>query len=248
MSGRRRAPRRVRRRTERRKLRVRRLAASSSATLLAVAGLGALDRVGLPSGPDAMAGPSTDEFAVVPHSLLSGAATTRAASTWLSRASDRDGPHLTVDITLDTGSDYKPPATAPLPADSGSGERVVFDLTQQQVWLVEGDGSVARTYLVSGSRYDQLDPGSYEVFSASRHAVSWTGSETMEYMVRFHRGRNANIGFHDIPVKSATGEEVQTLAELGTPLSDGCIRQDHEDARALYEFASVGTTVVVLRT
>jgi lipoprotein-anchoring transpeptidase ErfK/SrfK len=70
----------------------------------------------------------------------------------------------------------------------------------------------------------------------------------MEYMVRFHRGTNSNIGFHDIPVKEATGEEVQTLSELGTPLSDGCIRQDEDDAKALYKFAPVGTTVVVVRT
>jgi len=101
---------------------------------------------------------------------------------------------------------------------------------------------------VSGSKYDQLKPGSYEVFSASRHATSWTGSETMEYMVRFHRGRNSNIGFHDIPVKTSTGEEVQTLSDLGTPLSDGCIRQDVADAKALYEFAPVGTAVIVVRT
>jgi lipoprotein-anchoring transpeptidase ErfK/SrfK len=70
----------------------------------------------------------------------------------------------------------------------------------------------------------------------------------MEYMVRFHRGKNSNIGFHDIPVKTSTGDEVQTLSELGTPLSDGCIRQDVEDAKALYEFAPVGTAVVVVRT
>jgi lipoprotein-anchoring transpeptidase ErfK/SrfK len=41
---------------------------------------------------------------------------------------------------------------------------------------------------------------------------------------------------------------VQTLSELGTPLSDGCIRQDVDDAKALYEFAPVGTAVVVVRT
>jgi lipoprotein-anchoring transpeptidase ErfK/SrfK len=142
----------------------------------------------------------------------------------------------------------KPSAAASLPGDSGSGHRVVYDITGQQVWLVEDDGSVARTYMVSGSRYDQLPEGSYEVFSASRHAISWHGTETMEYMVRFHRGENSNIGFHDIPVASASDKEVQTLSQLGTPLSDGCIRQDVVDAKALWDFAPVGTTVVVVRT
>ncbi|WP_162606452.1 L,D-transpeptidase [Jiangella asiatica] len=142
----------------------------------------------------------------------------------------------------------KPQAAAPLPAGSGSGHRVVFDITTQQVWLVDESDAVVRTYPVSGSRYDQLPTGTFEVFSTSRDTVSWHGTETMEYMVRFYRGENSNIGFHDIPVDTASGAEVQTLSQLGTPLSDGCIRQDLEDAVALWEHAPVGTPVVVVRT
>jgi lipoprotein-anchoring transpeptidase ErfK/SrfK len=148
----------------------------------------------------------------------------------------------------ETDPDAKPAATAPLPADSGEGRRIVFDITDQQVWLVEDGDQVEHTYLVSGSRYDQLPEGTYEVFSKSEEAVSWTYTETMRYMVRFHRGENSNIGFHDIPIYKESGEEAQTLSELGTPLSDGCIRQDHEDAKALWDFAPVGTQVVVVRT
>lgn len=132
-----------------------------------------------------------------------------------------------------------------LPPGFGSGRRVVYDISTQQVWLVRADEEVARSYLVSGSRFDQVDPGTYPVFSTSRHAISWHGTETMEYMVRFTRGDNANIGFHDIPVRTATGRAVQSLARLGTPLSDGCIRQRERDARALWEFAPLGTPVVV---
>jgi L,D-transpeptidase catalytic domain len=144
-------------------------------------------------------------------------------------------------------ANMKPAATAALPADSGSGKRIVYDISAQQVWLVDADGTVARTYRVSGSKYDQLDPGNYQVFSRSRHATSWHGTESMQLMVRFHHGARANIGFHDIPVDSSTGDPVQTLAELGAPLSDGCIRQDVVDAKALWKFAPVGTPVVVLR-
>jgi lipoprotein-anchoring transpeptidase ErfK/SrfK len=41
---------------------------------------------------------------------------------------------------------------------------------------------------------------------------------------------------------------VQALRQLGTPLSDGCIRQAEDDAKALWKFTEVGTTVVVVRT
>jgi lipoprotein-anchoring transpeptidase ErfK/SrfK len=145
------------------------------------------------------------------------------------------------------GPDAKPVATAALPAVSGSGRRVVYDISDQQVWLVEADGSIARTHPVSGSRYDQVEPGVYEVYSTSRRATGWHGTETMEHMVRFTRGARAAIGFHSIPVSAETGEPVQTLAALGTPLSDGCVRQAADDAEALFDFAPVGTAVVVTR-
>jgi lipoprotein-anchoring transpeptidase ErfK/SrfK len=143
-------------------------------------------------------------------------------------------------------ADVKPPARTALPAGSGSGKRIVYGIAAQQVWLVDDTNAVTRTYPVSGSKYDQLQPGTYEVFSKSESTTSWHGTESMEYMVRFHRGARANIGFHDIPVDTLTGTEVQTLSELGTPLSDGCIRQDVADAKALWDFAPVGTLVVVL--
>jgi lipoprotein-anchoring transpeptidase ErfK/SrfK len=128
----------------------------------------------------------------------------------------------------------------------GTGKRVFFDISDQQVWLVTPEGTVARTYLVSGSRYDQLKPGTYKVFSKSAKTTSWNSRATMNYMVRFTRGQNAAIGFHDIP-RYPNGKQAQTLSQLGLPLSDGCIRQRASDAKALWEFAPVGTTVVVTR-
>lgn len=131
-----------------------------------------------------------------------------------------------------------------VPADSGEGRRVVFDQSAQRVWLVGGEGRVQRTYLVSGSVEDNLDPGTYEVYSRSMKAWGIDDGGTMKYMVRFAYGKRAAIGFHDIPVKD--GEKVQTRAELGTALSGGCIRQWRPDAKALWEFAPQGTTVVVV--
>ena len=130
-----------------------------------------------------------------------------------------------------------------LPQDSGSGLRVVFSQGRQRVWLVTGGHHVARTYLVSGSLTDNLDPGTYEVYSRSAKAWGIDDSGTMRYFVRFAHGDNAAIGFHDIPVDD--GHLVQTKAQLGSPQSHGCIRQERPDAIALWKFAPIGTTVVV---
>jgi hypothetical protein len=129
------------------------------------------------------------------------------------------------------------------PADSGTGRRIVFDAAAQRVWLVSRRGTVQRTYPVSGSVTDNLAPGRYSVYSKSRHAVGVDDSGTMQYMVRFARGARAAIGFHDIPVLD--GRPVQRVEDLGTAKSHGCIRQARPDAMALWEFAQIGTEVVV---
>jgi hypothetical protein len=147
--------------------------------------------------------------------------------------------------TLDQVSAAVPEVgTTTLPADSGSGRRVVFSKTDQRVWLVAADGTVASTYLVSGSVTDNLRPGRYDVYSRSRWAVGVDYSGVMQYFVRFAHGRNAAIGFHSIPTKH--GIPLQTVAQLGTPQSHGCIRQKLADAQRMWAFAGVGTDVVVL--
>lgn len=136
------------------------------------------------------------------------------------------------------------PEVVAVPVDSGAGRRVVFSESQQRVWLVGEDETVERTYLVSGSIYDNLEPGTYAVYSRSEQAWGIDDSGSMRWFVRFTEGDNGGaIGFHDIPVSD--GEPVQSTTLLGTPQSHGCIRQRRADALALWDFAPIGTEVVV---
>lgn len=131
-----------------------------------------------------------------------------------------------------------------LPKPSGTGKRVVFSQSEQRVWLVNNDGSIGRTYKVSGSIDDNLRAGTYAVQLHVLHATAYDYASRMEYFVQFTSGKNAPIGFHDIPISNG-GKLLQTTAQLGTPLSSGCIRQERPDAIALWNFAPVGTKVVV---
>lgn len=132
-----------------------------------------------------------------------------------------------------------------LPDASGEGRRIVFSEIAQRVWLVAADGSVDRTYLVSGSKFDNLNPGTYAVQSKSRFATAFDYSGSMEYFVRFATGYTAPIGFHTVPVDNA-GRPEQSKEQLGTPTSAGCVRQWRDDAIALWTFAPIGTKVVVV--
>lgn len=133
----------------------------------------------------------------------------------------------------------------PPPENSGAGRRIVYSVGQQRVWLVEANEHVTRSYLVSG-RAGTPAPGVYRVFSKSRYTTSLNGAARMEWMVRFAWGRTAAIGFHSIPVNSA-GVPLQSEAQLGTYQSAGCVRQHWSDAEALWNWAPVGTTVVVVK-
>ena len=73
-------------------------------------------------------------------------------------------------ITASTG------ANALGPTNTGNGDRIVFDLSQQRVWLVNETKSVVHTYLVSGSKYpEHHNAGTYKVFSKSRKTSSLLG-------------------------------------------------------------------------
>ncbi len=129
------------------------------------------------------------------------------------------------------------------PPDSGGGKRVIYSNPQQRVWLVESNGQVVRSYKVSGRRGVPA-PGHYQVFSRSRTSTSASGSLRLDYMVRFAHGSELPIGFHAIPVDE-NGRQAQSDAELGQYRSAGCVRQSRADAVAMWNFADIGTPVIV---
>jgi lipoprotein-anchoring transpeptidase ErfK/SrfK len=135
-----------------------------------------------------------------------------------------------------------PPAEPGVPVDSGAGRRIVYSNGQQRVWLVEEDGTVADTHLVSGRR-NFPRPGNYAVFS--RSPQSRAGSVTMQYMVRWYQSKRLAVGFHSIPV-TRRGRPIQSEAQLGTFRSHGCVRQRLADAALLWDWAPIGTPVVVV--
>jgi hypothetical protein len=221
-----------------------RICAAVAAVLVTVVAV--LGGLGVLPGAQATARPSAQR---VTHGSLT-VGSTPAADSSTQPTSEPSGGQPDGAMALSGGRSQPRPGveeSLAVPSASGSGRRIVFDMSRQRVWLVGQRAArdvVRRTYLVSGSVTDNLQPGTYHVYSKSARAWGVDDSGTMRYMVRFTRGARAAIGFHDIPVDN--GELVQTRAQLGTPLSHGCIRQWRPDAQALWRFAPLHTKVVVL--
>ena len=134
----------------------------------------------------------------------------------------------------------------PLPENSGSGRRLVYDRAGQRVWAVGDDGSIIRSWLVSGSKYSNELPGTHEVYSKSEVSTAWNGKAYLPHMVRWLKTQKGAIGFHGIPTHVEDGSPYQTEAELGTRLSGGCQRQANLDADFVWDWADIGTKVVVV--
>jgi hypothetical protein len=168
-----------------------------------------------------------------------------SSSTPTTDRSETTTPSAAGVTTSESSASSSGAADTALPASSGTGLRIVFSQQAQRVWLVGASDDVKRTYLVSGSVTDNLQPGTYAVYSRSRWATGVDDSGVMQYFVRFTQGpTGAAIGFHSIPTRN--GVPLQTKAQLGTPQSHGCIRQATPDAIALWNFAPDGTKVVVV--
>jgi peptidoglycan hydrolase-like protein with peptidoglycan-binding domain len=136
--------------------------------------------------------------------------------------------------------------TPPLPPDSGSGRRLVYERAGQRIWAVGEDNVVIRSWLVSGSKYNNETPGTHAVYSRSDVSTAWNGKAFLYKMVRWLKTDIGAIGFHALPIHRADNTPYQTDAELGTRLSGGCQRQANLDADFTWDFAQIGTPVIVI--
>jgi peptidoglycan hydrolase-like protein with peptidoglycan-binding domain len=136
----------------------------------------------------------------------------------------------------------------PLPPDAGqgTGKRIVYQRAGQRVWAIDDNEHIVRSYLVSGSRFNNEEPGKHKVYSKSETTTAWNGQADLPLMVRWLDTDRGAIGFHQIPTHKSDGTLYQTDAELGTRLSGGCQRQTALDAQFMWYFADIGTPVYVL--
>ncbi|MDX3307719.1 hypothetical protein ACWGH3_22795 [Streptomyces sp. NPDC054884] len=128
-------------------------------------------------------------------------------------------------------------ASTALPDGSGVGERVVYALTADRVWLVDADGRVNRTFKVAPGSVDPL-PGSYSVGSRSG-AITGTDGTPIEHVVRFTEVDGVTIGF------SAALDG--SLPQPDPRVRTGGIRESVADGDAMWAFATIGRRVDVVR-
>ncbi|MGW2029014.1 hypothetical protein [Streptomyces sp. NPDC001356] len=126
-----------------------------------------------------------------------------------------------------------------LPSGSGTGERVVYSVDDDRVWLVTPGNAVQRTFPV---RPGTVDPpaGTYWVTSRSSTATG-TDGVPIEHVVRFTSVDGVTVGFS----AAVDGGTEGTAADPG--VKTGGIRETRTDGIAMWNFATIGVRVVVIR-
>ncbi|MEU0374216.1 hypothetical protein ABZ070_28965 [Streptomyces sp. NPDC006283] len=130
----------------------------------------------------------------------------------------------------------KPKDPLAVPADSGTGVRVVYALGDRRVWLVNANEKVQRTFRVMPSTVSP-EPGSYTVTSRSG-SVSGSDGVPIEHVVRFATVDEVPIGF------SAAVDG--SMASPDPAKKTGGVRMKRADGDAVWVFATVGSKVVVV--
>jgi len=133
------------------------------------------------------------------------------------------------------------PASTPAPATDGD-KRIVIDISEQHLYAYQGEVLVY-SFVVSTGMGGGTRTGTFRVLDKYPNAYASTWDLQMPYWLGIYWAGSLENGIHALPILS----NGQLLWEgyLGTPASFGCIILGTQDARTLYEWAQIGTPVVI---
>ena len=196
------------------------------------------------AGPTNASTDSSTTSSTVPSSDSSSASTSTTTTTVVpaSTAAEISALYPTRALRFPPYTRLNPPE---VPTKSGSGRRVVYKNSLQWIWVIDSQNNVVRVMPVSGRR-GVPSVGTYKVNNQSLRSYSLDYEGVwFNNMTRFALGpEGGNIGFHAIPTKN--GKPLQTVDQLGSFQGSGCLRLLPVDAKFIFEFAKVGTTIVVV--
>jgi len=132
--------------------------------------------------------------------------------------------------------------SAPAPA-AGGPRRIVVDLSEQHLYAYQGEVLVYSFVVSTGMPGAGTRTGTFRVLDKYPNAYASTWNLQMPYWLGIYWAGGLENGIHALPIM-ANGERLWE-GYLGTPVSFGCIILGTDEARMLYEWAEVGTPVIV---
>jgi len=135
------------------------------------------------------------------------------------------------------------PAPAPVARVAGSGKRIVVSISRQHLWAYNGSREVYSFVASTGLSTSPTKQGTFQVLDKIPNAYAGQWNLQMPYWLGIYYVGRIENGIHALPIL-ASGQRLWS-GYLGRPVSFGCIVLDTLAARQLYQWADVGTKVVV---
>jgi hypothetical protein len=128
-----------------------------------------------------------------------------------------------------------------IPAPPPEDRLIIVDRENQQTLLCGQNRAILRTCPCATGIYYPT-PGTYRVYEKIPSAKSLFDDSRFSYFVVFQKSETGYmVGFHSIPVFP----DGRPAGGLGKPNSHGCVRLSRDAAKDLYEWAQLGTRVIV---
>ena len=148
---------------------------------------------------------------------------------------DSDGDGYPDDVELMNAYDPNDPRPVKLE------KHIEISVADQKLSYFVGQYEIG-THPISGGKPGWPTPkGTFKIMKKNPKAWSRAGGLWMPYWMAFAQG--GAVGIHELPIWPSGRREGSD--HLGKPASHGCVRLGIGPAKALYDWAPVGTRVVV---
>ncbi|MCK4635579.1 MAG: L,D-transpeptidase [Candidatus Moranbacteria bacterium] len=133
-------------------------------------------------------------------------------------------------------------------AKNKKGKYIDVNLEAQITTLFE-NGKFVESFINSTGAADTPTPtGTYQVYNKHPYALSNMFQVYMPYWMAFTS--DGKYGFHDLPVWPEGHTDMpeggkESIKSIGSPVGPGCVRHNAQDSQKMYEWADVGTKVVI---
>ncbi len=133
------------------------------------------------------------------------------------------------------------PGSVPDAPPSGA-KKIVVDVSSQRMYVYQGD-TLLHVWVVSTGRGGSTRYGTFHVQSKVRNAYGSTWNIWMPYWLGIYWAGPIENGIHGQPINP--DGSIVWAGWLGRPITFGCVMLRTDHARWLYNWADIGTPVII---
>jgi lipoprotein-anchoring transpeptidase ErfK/SrfK len=128
------------------------------------------------------------------------------------------------------------------PAPDTGGKSILVDISEQHLYAYE-NGALVFSFVASTGMGNSTRVGTFAVQSKIPNAYGATWNIWMPNWLGIYYSGSLENGIHALPILS--NGSTLWAGYLGTPVSFGCVVLDSAEAQQLYDWAEIGTPVII---